>query len=92
MKDLEETTEGMIHFKLRTFVSLVAGLVIGTNTINSVLTNISANADQIEYNAEADKRRRANSEEKMELKTNILHLQDEKDRVQRELNICKDDK
>lgn len=85
MKDLEETSEGMIHFKVRTFVSLVAGLVIGTNTINTVLSNIASNAEKIEYNAEADKRRRANSEEKMELKTNILHLEDEIDRLNRDL-------
>lgn len=85
MKEIEETSEGMIHFKLRTFVSLVAGLVIGTNVVNTVLHNISDNAERIEYNEDADKRRRANSEERLGYQQTIIHLE-------QELEDCEEDK
>jgi hypothetical protein len=77
MKEIEESSEGMIHFKVRTFVSLVAGLVIGTNTINTVLSNISTNAEKIEYNEKAEDRRRANLEAKFDYRNEITALKKE---------------
>lgn len=77
MKEIEETSEGFIHFKVRTFISLVAGLVIGTNVVNTVLHNISDNRDRIEYNEKAEERRRNNLEAKLEYRATIKTLEKE---------------
>jgi len=81
---LEETSENMIHFKVRTFVALVGGLILGTNIVNSVLHDIAAQEKEdirlqteMDYNVEAEKRRRAHSEEKMLYELTIKELSKE---------------
>ena len=80
----EETSENMIHFKVRTFIGLVGGLVLGTNIVNTVLHDISENYKMIDYNAEAENRRRAHLEEKLEYKMIISELKED-------LKHCKDE-
>jgi hypothetical protein len=82
---IEETSENIIHFKIRTFVALVGGLVIGTNVVNTVITDIIENRERIQYNEDADTRRRAHLEEKMNYQIQIKDLK-------RDLKDCKDGK
>lgn len=80
---IEETSENIIHFKVRTFIALVGGLVVGTNVVNTVLHNISENEKTIEYNAKAEDRRRAHLEEK------INYLMEIKD-LKKDLKECEE--
>lgn len=73
----EETSENMIHFKVRTFIGLVGGLVLGTNIVNTVLHDISENYKMIDYNAKAEERRRTHLEEKFAYKMEIAELKEE---------------
>jgi hypothetical protein len=82
---IEETSENIIHFKIRTFVALVGGLVIGTNVVNTVITDIIENRERIQYNEDAEKRRRTHLEEKMNYQIQIKDLK-------RDLKDCKDGK
>ena len=85
---MQETSDNIIHFKIRTFISLVAGLVIGTNVVNTILHNISDNTDAIEYNAKAEIRRRIHSEEKQELKSTIKEQAHKIEILTEKLNKC----
>ena len=71
---IEETSENIIHFKVRTFIALVGSLVVGTNIVNSVLHRISDNEATIEYNAEAEERRRQHLEDKLNYIAEIKEL------------------
>lgn len=71
MNKLEETSENIIHFRVRTFISLIIGLVVGTNVVNTILHNIAENTNRIEYNNEAEERRRTHLEERINYKTII---------------------
>lgn len=55
---MQETGDDIITFKIRTFIAVVGGLVIGTNVVNSVVNNIIDNRENIEYNSKAEQRRR----------------------------------
>ena len=79
----EETSDNFIHLKVRTFIGVVGGLLVGTNIVNSVLHDISENYTMIEYNAKAEDRRRAHLEEKLDYKMQLSELKEE-------LKDCKD--
>jgi hypothetical protein len=85
MAEIKETSEGFITFKVRTFVSVVAGLVIGTNVVNTVLHSISNNSEQIEYNVKAEKRRRESSIKSLHDRNTIIHLNEKVERLERDL-------
>lgn len=78
-----ETSENIVTFKVRTFVAVVGGLVIGTNVVNTVVHDIQENEKQIVYNADAENRRRNNLEEKINYKIEVAELK-------KELNDCQD--
>ena len=77
----QQTDQYMLHFTVRTFVSIVGGLLLGTNLLNSVLHDIAAQeredvrlSEKIDYNVAAEKRRRAHDAEVMEYKLEINNL------------------
>jgi len=73
----EETSENFIHFKVRTFIGIVGGMVIGTNVVNTVLSDIKQNEEMIQYNAEAEDRRRQHLEKQFEYKLQIIELKED---------------
>ena len=85
----EETSDNMVHLKIRTLFAVVGGLVIGTNVVNSVLHSITENQKTINYNAEAEKRRREHLEEKMDYKLTINDLKEDVEILEEKLEDCK---
>ena len=83
MSEIQETSESIIHFKLRTFIALLVFLVGGTNIVNTVVSDIIENRERILYNEKAEQRRRAHLEEKMNFKIEIKDLK-------KELKDCQD--
>lgn len=79
-----ETSENIVTFKVRTFIAVVGGLVIGTNVVNTFVHDIQKNEDQINYNKAAEEKRRAHLEEKFNYRIEINALK-------KELEECKDD-
>ena len=69
-----ETSENIVTFKVRTFIAVVGGLVIGTNVVNTFIHDIQKNEDQIIYNQEAEKKRRDHLEEKFNYRIEINAL------------------
>lgn len=91
MKEIEETSENFLHIKVRTFIAIVGSLVIGTNVVNSVISDIIENRDKIQYNEEAENRRRSHLEEKMNYKIIINDLKEDIELLEEKLENCKDD-
>ena len=89
MKEIKETSDNMLHFTLRTFVGIVGGLVIGTNVVNTVISNIAENRDNLKYAQEAEGRRRFHLEEKINYKITISDLEEDIEILEEKLENCK---
>lgn len=85
---MQETGDDIITFKIRTFIAVVGGLVIGTNVVNSVVNNIIDNKEEIEYNSKANERRREHM--KKEIMNNIALTEKDKEIrfLEEELKKC----
>lgn len=85
---MEETSDNIIHFKIRTFAALIIFLVGGTNIVNTVVHNISDNEEKIQYNADAEERRRKHLEERLEYKALIAELKHTIEILNKDLDAC----
>jgi uncharacterized Fe-S cluster-containing MiaB family protein len=56
-------------------ITFVISIILGTNAFNSYISDIYHNKEQIEYNAEANKRRLLNAIKKHELEQEIIFLE-----------------
>jgi hypothetical protein len=89
---MKETSDNMLHFTVRTFLTILGGLIIGTNVANTIFSNIMDNKEDIEYNKKAEERRRTHLEDKINYKITISDLKEDIEILEEKLENCKDGK
>ena len=77
MSDTKTTDEKIFSMKWKNFIPLILGIVVSTNTVNSILHIQSASIEKIEYNDKAQKRRLSNGIRELEYKMKIISLEKE---------------